>query len=119
MENVEAQYMALFGHVPETVHRRIDLARQAGHPEAIEAVENHRRVLIEENPLPAKYQQLVHFALLIGAGREAPARLHAKGALRAGASVAELFGVCETAAITGGMPAFTMAVDAVYEAVKG
>lgn len=117
MENAEARYVALLGHVPQTVQRRLDLARQAGHSEAIDAIEQFRKVLIDDNPLPKRDQQLIHFALLIGAGQQAPAELHARGALRAGATVAELFGVCETAAITGGMPAFTMAVDAVLTAL--
>ncbi len=53
--------------------------------------------------------------MLIGAGEEKPALLHAQGALKAGATLAELLGVCETATIVGGMAAFSRAVDIVYQ----
>lgn len=117
LHDLQARYEQLFGYVPDNVRRRSELAELAGHPAAIAAVEHFRQVLLHDNPLAPKIQQLVHFALLIGAGADGPARLHAQGALKAGATVAELFGVCETAAITGGMPAFSRAVEAVYAAV--
>lgn len=117
LPELQARYERLFGYVPDNVRKRRELAELAGHPAAIAAIEHYRQVLIHENPLEPKVQQLVHFALLIGAGADGPARLHAQGALRAGATAAELFGVCETAAITGGMPAFSRAVECVYAAL--
>ncbi|WP_299246309.1 carboxymuconolactone decarboxylase family protein [uncultured Aquimarina sp.] len=116
--SVKERYKSLFGYVPEKIQHRYQLAEMASHPESLEAIENYRKVLIEENPLEAKYQQLVHFALLIGAREIYPAQLHAVGALKAGATVKELYGVCETAAITGGMPAFTLAIECVTKAIK-
>lgn len=118
LDVIRARYRELLGHVPESIETRFRRAEEVGRSEAIEAIENYRRVLIYENPLDAKTQQLVHFALLIGAGEEMPAALHARGALKAGATAAELWGVCETAAITGGMPAFSRALRIVDEALR-
>ena len=86
--------------------------------DALGAIEAWREELLHRNPLPRKTQQLVHFALLIGAGLERPARLHAKAALKAGASIRDLFGVAETAAVTGGMPAFSLAVAIIKETMN-
>jgi 4-carboxymuconolactone decarboxylase len=115
LDSIRDRYRELLGHVPENIEHRIELARQADRLEAITAIEQLRQTLIHENPLDSKTQQLVHLAMLIGAGETEPARLHVKGALRAGATAAELFGVCETAAIVGGMPAFSRAVKVVFD----
>lgn len=117
-DTIQDHYRSLLGFVPETINQRLALAERASHPEALEAVEQFRQTLIHDNPLDRKTQQLVHFALLIGAKEDKPALFHAHGALKAGATVRELFGVCETAAITGGMPAFTRAVQLVYQAIN-
>jgi 4-carboxymuconolactone decarboxylase len=116
---VDTRYQSLFGLVPETVNERQRLAELAGHSEALDAVEQFRDVLIHRNPLPARTQQLVHFAMLtMLAGNDEPTVLHAHAAVRAGGSAAELFGVCETAAVVGGMPAFTRAVHAAITALE-
>lgn len=111
------RYQTLFGFVPENIKRRITLAELAKQEDSIEAVEHLREVLIHNNPLGPKIQQLVHFAMLIAIGEVEPAKLHVRGALRAGATPADLYGVCETAAIVGGMPAFSSAINLVYEAL--
>lgn len=115
---IRDRYRELLGYVPENIDQRIELARQVDRLESIAAIEQLRQTLIHDNPLDSKTQQLVHFAMLIGAGEAEPAQLHARGALRAGANVAELFGVCETAAIVGGMPAFSRAVKAVFDVLQ-
>lgn len=116
-EAIYKQYKELLGYVPQNIRQRVKLAELAKHSEAIGAVEHFRQTLIYDNPLDSKTQQLVHFAMLIGSGETEPARFHCDGALKAGANVAELFGVCETAAIVGGMPAFSRAVNIVSEAL--
>lgn len=60
-------------------------------------------------------QQLVHFGQLLALGRAGPARLHARGALRAGATESDLAGVAETALITAGMPAYSLGVEIIAE----
>lgn len=114
----ERRYRELLGFVPENVRRRQTLAALAGEEDSIRAIEQFREILIHHNPLDRKTQQLVHLAMLLAIGRTEPARLHAQGALKAGASPRDLYGVCETAAIVGGMPAFSSAVDVVYEALE-
>ncbi len=117
-EEIRANYRDLLGQVPNNIEKRLALAEAAGRTDAIAAIEAWREELLHRNALDRRTQQLVHFALLIGSGEENPARLHATGALKAGATVRELFGVAETAAITGGMPAFSRAVDIITDAIK-
>ncbi len=116
---IRANYRELLGHVPANIEIRLTLAEAAKRGAAIEAIEAWREELILRNPLDRKTQQLVHFALLIGAGHDQPARIHAQGAIKAGATVEELFGVAETAAITGGMPAFSRAITIIQRALDG
>jgi len=115
---IEERYRELLGFVPDNVMKRSALAKLAGHEASIEAVESLRESLIHDNPLDRKTQQLVHFAMLLAMGHTQPARLHVRGALKAGAGPRELYGVCETAAIVGGMPIFSNAVDIVYDALR-
>ncbi len=117
-EDIRANYRDLLGKVPDNIEKRLVLAEAADRTDAIAAIEAWREELLHRNALDRRTQQLVHFALLIGSGEEIPARLHATGALKAGATVRELFGVAETAAITGGMPAFSRAVDIITDAIN-
>ena len=118
LDTIRANYQELLGHVPANIEKRLALAEVANHSEAILAIEEWREELLHRNPLDRKTQQLVHFALLIGAAQNKPAKLHAMGSLKAGATVQELFGVAETAAITGGMPAFSRAVEIISAAIE-
>lgn len=117
-DDIRANYRDLLGQVPDNIEKRLALAEAADRTDAIAAIEAWREELLHRNALDRRTQQLVHFALLIGSGEEIPARLHATGAIKAGATVRELFGVAETAAITGGMPAFSRAVDIITDAFK-
>jgi len=114
---VETRYKELFGYIPDSVHLRIDLARRAGREAALEAIEHLRDTLIHHNPLECKTQQLVHLGMLLVLGREAPALMHAHAAIQAGADAPDLHGVCETAAIVGGMPAYNLGVQVVSKAL--
>ncbi|MBU2718570.1 carboxymuconolactone decarboxylase family protein [Acidithiobacillus ferridurans] len=115
---VETRYKELFGYIPDGVRMRIDLARMAGRETALEAIEHLRDTLIHHNPLERKTQQLVHLGMLLVLGREAPALLHARAAIQAGADAPELHGVCETAAIVGGMPAYNLGIQVVSQALR-
>ncbi len=114
-EAIRQRYRQVFGAVPPGIENRIALGESTGRIVAVETVEELRRVLLAENHLGARVQQLVHFAQLIALGREGPARLHARGALRAGASIEDLIGVAETSLITCGMPAYSSAIDIIAE----
>ncbi len=109
-EAIRDRYRKAFGTVPPGIDQRIALAQATGRLDAVETIEELRRVLLAENPLDPRTQQLVHFAQLVALGREDPARLHARGALHAGASITDLLGVAETSLVTAGMPAYALAV---------
>lgn len=108
--SIEARYLELFGAIPENVKQRMSLARSAAREQAFEAIEQFRNILIHQNPLERKTQQLIHLGMLLVLGHEEPAGLHAQAAVHAGAGPSELHGVCETAAIVGGMPAYSLGV---------
>ena len=114
-EAIRDRYRKVFATVPPGIEARIAVAEATGRLGAVETIEQLRRVLLAENPLPARTQQLVHFAQLVALGREGPARLHARGALRAGATLVDLVGVAETALVTSGMPAYALAIEIVAE----
>lgn len=107
---IEARYLELFGTIPENVKQRMSLARLAAREQAVDVIEQFRDILIHQNPLERKTQQLIHLGMLLVLGHEEPARLHVQAAVQAGAGPSELHGVCETAAIVGGMPAYSLGV---------
>jgi 4-carboxymuconolactone decarboxylase len=117
-DGVRARYRELLGFVPDNLEKRLALARTAGRMASVEAVEAFREELIHHNPLDRKTQQLVHLAMLLAMGQTAPARLHVRGAIKAGATPSDLYGVCLTGAVVGGMPLFSQAVDLVHEILK-
>jgi 4-carboxymuconolactone decarboxylase len=114
-EAIRERYRATFGAVPAGIEERICVAEATGRLPAVEVIEQLRQALLAENPLGARVQQLVHFAQLVALGRAGPARLHAGGALRAGASITDLVGVAETSLVTSGMPAYALAIGIVAE----
>lgn len=116
-EAIRARYRDVFATVPAGIEARIAVAEETGRLEAVETIENLRRVLLTENRLDPRTQQLVHFAQLVALGREGPARLHARGAVRAGADLADLVGVAETSLVTSGMPAYALAIDIIAEMI--
>lgn len=110
-EVVRDRYRQVFGQVPAGIEDRLSVAEATGRLGAVEAIEAMRQSLLAENPLEPRVQQLVHFAQLVALGREGPARLHARAALRAGATLTDLVGVAETSLVTSGMPAYSLAVE--------
>jgi 4-carboxymuconolactone decarboxylase len=117
-ETVRDRYRTVFGAVPAGIEDRITVAETTGRLDAVETIEALRRVLLNENPLGTRTQQLVHFAQLVALGRADPARLHARGALRAGASITDLVGVAETSLVTAGMPAYSLAVAIIAKLIS-
>lgn len=114
-EAVRDRYREVFGIVPAGIEDRLAVAEAAGRMGAVEVVEALRRALLTESPLEPRLQQLVHFAQLVALGHEGPARLHAKGAQRAGATLADLVGVAETSLVSAGMPAYALAIEIIAE----
>lgn len=114
-EAIRERYRQMFGAVPAGIEQRIAVAEAAGRLHAVEEIEELRRVLLAGNPLDGRVQQLVHFGQLVALGSTQPARLHARGAMRAGATIADLVGVAETSLVAAGMPAYALAIDIVGE----
>ncbi|MGG8409013.1 carboxymuconolactone decarboxylase family protein [Streptomyces sp. 12297] len=114
-EAVRDRYRATLGAVPGGVEERLRLAREFGRLPTEETLAALRHIVLTDNPLGARVQQLVHFGQLLSLGRDHPARLHARGALHAGAAVADLIGVAETALITSGVPAYALGTEIVAE----
>jgi len=116
-EAIRDRYRKVFATVPQGIEARLAVAEVTGRLDAVEAIEQLRSALLAGNPLDARVQQLVHFAQLVALGREGPARLHARGALRGGADLGDLVGVAETSLVTAGMPAYALAVDIIAELI--
>ncbi|GGW55692.1 hypothetical protein GCM10010503_35980 [Streptomyces lucensis JCM 4490] len=114
-EAVRDRYRATLGAVPDGVEARLRLAQDFGRLPTEEAIAVLRHIVLTDNPLGARVQQLVHFGQLLALGRAHPARIHAQGALHAGAGIADLIGVAETALITAGVPAFALGTEIVAE----
>jgi len=110
-EAIRDRYREVFATVPQGIEDRIAVAGATGRLEAVETIEQFRLVLLAGNTLGPRTQQLVHFAQLVALGRGGPARLHARGAIRAGAEPADLVGVAETSLVTSGMPAYALAIE--------
>ncbi|MFI5830568.1 carboxymuconolactone decarboxylase family protein [Streptomyces sp. NPDC051578] len=114
-EAVRARYASTLGGVPGGVQDRLRLAREFDRLPTEEALAALRHIVLTENPLGARVQQLVHFGQLLSLGREHPARIHARGALHAGATVPDLIGVAETALITSGVPAYALGAEIIAD----
>ncbi|MCB5168346.1 carboxymuconolactone decarboxylase family protein [Streptomyces bambusae] len=114
-EAVRDRYRATLGTVPAGVQDRLRLAEEYGRLPTEETIAALRHIVLTDNPLGGRVQQLVHFGQLLVLGRAHPARIHARGALHAGASVADLIGVAETALITAGVPAYALGTEIIAE----
>lgn len=115
---IEQKYLSLFGQVPSNIDNRFKMAKMVDRLDSILAIEDWRDCLIYKTNSTPAIQQLIHFSLLIGSKDWSPAKLHALGALKAGATFIDLWTVCETAAITGGMPMFSGAVEILSQAYE-
>ncbi|MFE7041618.1 carboxymuconolactone decarboxylase family protein [Streptomyces atratus] len=114
-EAIRDRYRSTLGTVPGGVQERLRLAQEFGRLSTEEAIAALRHIVLTENPLGARVQQLVHFGQLLSLGRAHPARIHAQGALHAGAGIADLIGVAETALITAGVPAYALGTEIIAE----
>ncbi|MGE7391414.1 carboxymuconolactone decarboxylase family protein [Streptomyces sp. NPDC004126] len=118
-EAVRDRYRSTLGAVPGGVQDRLRLAEEFGRLPTEEALAALRHIVLTDSPLGARVQQLVHFGQLLALGRAHPARIHAQGALHAGAAMADLVGVAETALITAGVPAYALGTEIIAELLAG
>jgi 4-carboxymuconolactone decarboxylase len=115
-DSLDDSYRASFGSVPKSIENRQLVLAAVGRAHTAALIETLRQTLLfDGNELGARVQQLVHVGQLLVLGREEPARLHTQGALHAGATLADLVGVAESALITGGMPAYALGMEIVFE----
>ena len=112
---IRDRYRVTYGEVPTGVDERLRVAEAIDRLPVEDAFATLRHRVLHENPLGGRVQQLVHFGQLLALGRSEPARLHARGALHAGASLADLVGVAETALITTGAPGYALGMEIVNE----
>ncbi|MFI6154103.1 carboxymuconolactone decarboxylase family protein [Kitasatospora sp. NPDC051170] len=117
-EALRDRYRTTLGAVPAAVEDRLRLAQDYGRLPTEEVFTALRHLVLADSPLGGRVQQLVHFGQLLSLGRAEPARIHARGALHAGAGIADLIGVAETALITSGAPAYALGIEIVVEIVE-
>ena len=115
VERIRERYRVTYGVVPTGIDERLRVAEAFDRLPVEAAFATLRHRVLHENPLGVRVQQLVHFGQLLALGRRDPARLHAQGALRGGASLADLVGVAETALITTGAPGYALGMEIVSE----
>lgn len=116
---IEARYVGMFGSVPDNIRIRLDVAEATDRLPAMGALEAFREAFLDSNPLSPEVQRLVHFGLTLAGADSEVVESHARSAIKAGAKTAELVGVCETAAVVLGMPAYTRGIRAVAAAGLG
>ena len=114
-EAVRGRDRQAFGTVPAEIELRLAVAEVTGRLGAVEVIEPLRQALLSESPLEPPVQQLLHVAQLVALGKDGPAHLHARAALRVGTALADLVGVAETSLVTSGMPANGLAIEIIAE----
>jgi alkylhydroperoxidase/carboxymuconolactone decarboxylase family protein YurZ len=112
---IREHYRITYGAVPTGIDERLRVAEAFDRLPVEDAFATLRHLVLHQNPLGGRVQQLVHFGQLLALGRSKPARLHARGALHAGANLADLVGVAESALITAGAPAYALGIEIVNE----
>jgi len=117
-EAIRDRYRSTLGAVPGGVEQRLRIAEEFGRLHTEEAVMTLRQIVLTDNPLGGRVQQLVHFGQLLALGRADPARIHARGALHAGAGTADLLGVAETSLLTSGVPAYALGIEIIAELLR-
>ena len=117
-EAIRDRYRSTLGAVPGGVEQRLRIAEEFGRLHTEEAVMTLRHIVLTDNPLGGRVQQLVHFGQLLALGRADPARIHARGALHAGAGTADLLGVAETSLLTSGVPAYALGIEIIAELLR-
>jgi 4-carboxymuconolactone decarboxylase len=117
-EDLRDRYRSTLGGVPRGVEDRLRVAQAFGRLPTEEAFAALRHIVLADSPLGGRVQQLVHFGQLLALGRAQPARIHARGARHAGAGIADLVAVAETALITSGTPAYALGIEIVVELLQ-
>jgi alkylhydroperoxidase/carboxymuconolactone decarboxylase family protein YurZ len=109
IEKYRRSYEELFGAVPPRVAQRMALGDEVD-PKLLELVEESRQAALFPAAFDTKTTQLMVFGILLGQLSNG-ASLHAKAAVRAGATKAELHAVVGLAYLYRGLSAFNMGAE--------
>jgi alkylhydroperoxidase/carboxymuconolactone decarboxylase family protein YurZ len=108
-EQYEAIYKELIGFTPPRIKERIKLGLEVD-PELLDMIEEIRNTAMYPKCMDVKTAQLILFGLLLS--HVAPAsEYHARAAIRAGATKAELHATAGLAFLFRGLPAFNLAAE--------
>ena len=113
IEELEQRYKDMIGFMPGKVAKRLHLGMRTD-PELLTALEDWRLAALTPDALDAKTVQLMAFAILLVQTSEAAAN-HAKAAVKAGATLAELHAAAGLAALFRGLAAFNLAGEILSE----
>ena len=110
-KSFEDIYLDLIGFVPPRIKHRLRLERDVN-PELLAQVEQIRESAMYPPNLDVKTAQMILFGILLS--HVSPAsEYHGRGAVRAGASKAELHDVAALAFLFRGLPAFNLAGEVI------
>jgi alkylhydroperoxidase/carboxymuconolactone decarboxylase family protein YurZ len=115
VDKIEDGYVDMIGTVPPKVHKRIRFSAGVDMDSLIQ-LESLRADFLDSKHLDAKQVQLMAFAILL-TQTSAAAEHHARAAIRAGATKAELFDAAKVAFLFRGLAAMNHAgevLSAVY-----
>jgi alkylhydroperoxidase/carboxymuconolactone decarboxylase family protein YurZ len=113
LAEIEADYEAMIGFVPEKIRQRLAVSEKID-PDTMRLVERWRLAALTPDALDQKTVQLMSFAILLVQG-SAAARNHAYAAKKVGASAAELHAAAAIATLFRGIAAFNEAGGIIAE----
>ncbi len=105
----ERIYEELIGFVPPRIRERIKLGLEVD-PGLLQQIEDVRATAMYPKALDVKTSQMILFAILLSQVSPA-AEYHARAAMRAGATKAELHAAAGLAFLLRGLPAFNLAAE--------
>jgi alkylhydroperoxidase/carboxymuconolactone decarboxylase family protein YurZ len=115
LDALEQPYKDMIGKTPAKVLKRLQLGLKID-PGLLSTLETWRLAALSPEALDAKTVQLVSFGILLAQTSEAAGN-HARAAVRAGATLAELHATAAIAALFRGLAAFNLAGE-VLSALK-
>lgn len=113
VEEFEQRYKDMIGFAPPKVAKRLALGMRTD-PDLLGALEDWRFAALTPDALDQKTVQLMSFAILLAQTSDAAAN-HARAAVKAGATLAELHATAGLAALFRGLAAFNLAGEIISE----
>lgn len=107
LNELEQRYQDMLGFTPPKIAKRLKLGMKVD-PDLVTALEDWRIAALTPDALDQKTVQLMSFAILLVQTSEAAGN-HARAAVKAGATLAELHASAAIAALFRGVAAFNLA----------